>query len=54
MMRLSAISSGPVGAQATSTTAPVMAGVPVMLFGIVFLVVLAAFLIWYMIMRRRP
>ncbi len=39
-------------AQASSTGAPILANVPIKLFGIGFLVVLVVFLAWYMYMRR--
>jgi hypothetical protein len=41
------------GSSATSTASPLAAGVPIKLFGIMFLVILAGFLIWYLIMRGR-
>lgn len=40
-------------ASARSTTSPIAATVPVKLFGILFLVILVGFLIWYMIMRNK-
>ena len=41
-------------AQASSTASPVLSEVSVKLFGVAFLVILGGFMIWYLIMRRRP
>jgi type IV secretory pathway VirB3-like protein len=38
--------------RATSTQAPLMAGVPIKVFAIMFLVIMVVFLTWYMFARR--
>ena len=41
-------------AQASSTASPVLSQASVGALGAVFLVIFGGFMVWYMIMRRRP
>lgn len=41
-------------AQASSAASPVLSQASVQVLGIVFVVIFGGFMVWYMIMRRRP
>ena len=53
MVGLAAVTSSGL-AQASSTDSPVLSGASVTALGIVFVVIFGGFMVWYMIMRRRP
>jgi|GEM_PF-2433807 len=53
MVGLAAINNSGL-AQANSTASPVLSPASVGALGIVFLVIFGGFMVWYMIMRRRP
>lgn len=49
-----AVVNGSGVAQASSTASPVLSPASVAVLGVVFLVIFGGFMVWYMIMRRRP